>query len=218
MNTITSNYEAIMAGIAAKQQQKSDDFISQLINEKKSQNPNEDPLDLNNIKSISYEEIQTKIAPQFQNEAKNLKLATLFSSDPFMQMTLFNTVKNGSFESNTTLLSNMFTHRNIYLNNQNDSVQRGALLRKSIIEQIDDPNLKAQQEELEKQFNLTMMKFEMNDYFNAMLDFGKEEKDKNKDSQYGFLFNNFYEQYALLQSDYLKIEDLSKMMLAQYSK
>ena len=135
-----------------------------------------------------------------------------------MQMTLFNTVKNGSFESNTTLLSNMFTHRNIYLNNQNDSIQRGALLRKSIIEQIDDPNLKAQQEELEKQFNLTMMKFEMNDYFNAMLDFGKEEKDKNKDSQYGFLFNNFYEQYALLQSDYLKIEDLSKMMLAQYSK
>lgn len=218
MNTITSNYEAIMAGIAAKQQQKSDDFISKLINEKKSQNPNENPLDFNNIKSISYEEIQTKIAPQFQNEAKNLKLATLFSSDPFMQMTLFNTVKNGSFESNTTLLSNMFTHRNIYLNNQNDSIQRGALLRKSIIEQIDDPNLKAQQEELEKQFNLTMMKFEMNDYFNAMLDFGKEEKDKNKDSQYGFLFNNFYEQYALLQSDYLKIEDLSKMMLAQYSK
>lgn len=218
MNTITSNYEAIMAGIAAKQQQKSDDFISQLINEKKSQNTNEDPLDFNNIKSISYEEIQTKIAPQFQNEVKNLKLATIFSSDPIMQMTLFNTVKNGSFESNTTLLSNIFTHKNIYLNNQNDSLQRGAMLRKSIIEQIDDPSLKAQQEELEKQFNLTMMQFEMNDYFSAMLDFGKEEKDKNKDSQYGFLFNDFYEQYALLQSDYLKIEDLSKMMLAQYSK
>lgn len=217
MNTITSNYDAIIAGIASKQQQKSDDFISKLIQEKSSNTRSDDPLNFENIKSLTLDEIRTKIAPQLQDEAKNLKLATLFSNDPIMQMTLFNTVNSGTYESNTSLLSNMFTHRNIFLNNQNDSMQMGAMLRKSILEQIDDPDIKAQQEKLEKEFNYTMMQFEMSEYFNSMLDFGRDEKEKNKDSQYGFLFNNFYEQYAMLESNYSDIKNMSDMMVAQYT-
>ena len=133
-----------------------------------------------------------------------------------MQMVLFNTVQTGSYENNVNLLSSMFTHRNIYLDNKNDSLQMGALLRKSIIEQIDDPDIKAQQEQLEKEFNYTMMKFEMSEYFNTILDFGRTEKQNNKDTQFGFLYDNFYTQYVTLNSQYDEVKDFSDLMIAQY--
>ncbi len=205
-----------MAGISIKQQEKRDDFINQLVQGKNQDQSKDDPLSFQNIQKLSLEELKTKIDPELQDQAKNLKLATLFSSDPIMQMVLFNTVQTGSYENNVNLLSNMFTHRNIYLDNQNDSIQMGAFLRKSIIEQIDDPDIKAQQEQLEKEFNYTMMKFEMSEYFNTILDFGKTEKENNKDTQFGFLYNDFYTQYAMLNAQYDEVKDFSDLMIAQY--
>jgi len=92
------------------------------------------------------------------------------------------------------------------------------LLRKSIIEMIDDPDIKAQQEKLEKEFAASMMKFDIMSHFNSMLDFGRNEKDKNKNSEYSFLYNNFYEQYDTLFSDYKNNKSLNDIMINQYRK
>jgi hypothetical protein len=157
---------------------------------------------------------------QIQNDdqlSKNLKLATMFNVDPYISTILLDSVNNSDIQSSTKLLTNLFTQRDIYLNTQNDSVLRGNRLRQSIIDQIDDEKMKQQQQKIEDEYINTMIEFDMMQYFNSMLDFGSKEKDKHKDSSYGFLFSDFYTQNQLLYNQYNDLKDMNKIMLNQYT-
>lgn len=135
-----------------------------------------------------------------------------------LSLSLFNQVNNISYEESTSYLANLFTHKNISLDTKTDSFQKGILLRQSIIEMIDDPDIKGQQEKLEKEFSAAMIEFDIMSHFSSMLDFGREQKDKNKNSEYSFLYNNFYEQYDTLFNDYKNKKSLNDMLINQYRK
>ena len=219
-NIITSNYNKIMAQVAVSQKEKDSNFKSTL-NDFNEQNNNQsnDNLSYQDIKNMTPDDIQALYGSQEAMQSiRNQYLATLFSDDSNMSLTMFNHIDKMPYNQSTSFLANMFTQRNIYLDNEIDTLQKGSLLRQSIIDMIDDPDIKTEQEKLEKEFNTTMMKFNIMDYFNDMLDFGKNEYDKNKNSKYGFLYNNFNEQYSTLFSEYKDIKNINEMMINQYLK
>ncbi len=198
MNIISSNIDTILAQAmdVQKQGKTLDQFRDQLIK-------NSLEEDSNNIQN---EQLQ-----------KNLKLATMFSSDSSMSIVLINAVKNTDLDSSTKLLTNLFTQRNIYLDTQDDSTLRGNLLRQSIIDQIEDEEIKQEQQKIEDEFKQTMFQFDISEYFNSMLDFGRDEKDKHKNDSLGSLYINFYAQNELLYNNYKDLKDMNKIMLSQYT-
>ena len=191
------------------------------IPNKKETTPNlaDNKISFQDTQNMTLEELQSFYgSKETQQKIRNLYIATQFSSDLSLSLTLFNQVDTMSYEQSTSYLANLFTHKNISLDTQTDSFQKGVLLRKSIIEMIDDPDIKAQQEKLEKEFSASMMQFDIISHFNSMLDFGKSQKDKNQKSEYSFLYNNFYEQYDTLFSDYKNNKTLNDMLINQYRK
>jgi len=182
-------------------------------------NLSNDTISFKDTQNMTLDELQSFYgSKETQQNIRNLYMATHFSSDSSLSLSIFNQVNNMSEEQSINYLASLFTHKNISLDTQTDSFQKGALLRKSIIEMIDDPDIKAQQEKLEKEFAASMMKFDIMSHFNSMLDFGRNEKDKNKNSEYSFLYNNFYEQYDTLFSDYKNNKSLNDIMINQYRK
>ncbi len=182
-------------------------------------NLTDNKISFQDTQNMTLEELQSFYgSKETQQKIRNLYIATQFSSDLNLSLTLFNQVDTMSYEQSTSYLANLFTHKNISLDTQTDSFQKGVLLRKSIIEMIDDPDIKAQQEKLEKEFSASMMQFDIMSHFNSMLDFGKSQKDKNQKSEYSFLYNNFYEQYDTLFSDYKNNKTLNDMLINQYRK
>jgi len=176
-----------------------------------------DTMSFQDTQNMSLEELQSFYGSQeTQQSIRNKYLAAQFSSDISLSLSIFNQVGSMSDEESISYLSSLITQKNISLNSQTDSLQKGALLRKSIIAMIDDPDMKAEQEKIEQEFLSTMIEFDVMSYFNSMLDFGKTEKDKNKDSEYGFLYNNFYDQYDILFNDYKNNKELNNMLLQQY--
>ena len=165
----------------------------------------------------TYDELKSFYGSQeTQQNIRNSYLSTMFSSDLNMSSTLFNQVNDMTEAQGTNYLANLFTHKNISLNTQNNSAQKGVLLRQSILNMIDDKDMKATQEKLEKEFNNTMQRFDIMDHMNSMLDFGKSEKEKYKDSEYGFLYNDFYSQYSKLIEEYKQAKQMSVNIIKQY--
>ncbi len=165
----------------------------------------------------TYDELKSFYGSQeTQQNIRNSYLSTIFSSDLNMSSTLFNKVSDMTDTQSTSYLANLFTHKNISLNTQNNSEQKGVLLRQSIMDMIDDKDMKANQEKLEIEFNNTMKKFDIMEHMNSMLDFGKTEKDKHKDSQYSFLYNDFYNQYSSLIEEYKQTKQTNDMIIKQY--
>ena len=177
----------------------------------------DDTISFQNTQNMTLEELQSFYGSnQTQQSIRNSYIATQFSTDLNLSLSIFNQIGSMSDEQGISYLSSLFTHKSISLDSQTDSFQKGALLRKSIIAMIDDPDIQAQQEEIEKKFLNTMMEFDIMSHMNSMLDFGKSEKEKNKDSQYSFLYNNFYNQYDILFNDYQKNKELNNMLINQY--
>jgi len=201
MNTIDSNIDTMLSNVLKIDEQNDGQTLKQ-FQEQLVQNSTQ------NDKNISKEDEQLQ---------KNLKLATMFSSDPYMSMVLVEAVKNGDTDSSTKLLTDLFTQRNIYLDTQNDSTLRGSLLRQSIIDQIDDEDIKQEQQKIEDQFRQTMLQFDISEYFNSMLDFGRDEKDKHKNDSLGSLYTNFYAQNELLYNNYKDLKNMNDVMLSQYT-
>jgi len=177
----------------------------------------DDTISFQNTQNMTLEELQSFYgSKQTQQSIRNSYIATQFSTDLNLSLSIFNQIGSMSDEQGISYLSSLFTHKSISLDSQTDSFQKGALLRKSIIAMIDDPDIQAQQEEIEKKFLNTMMEFDIMSHMNSMLDFGKSEKEKNKDSEYSFLYNNFYNQYDILFNDYQKNKELNNMLINQY--
>ena len=216
---ITSQYNNIVEKTSDTQQNNDDIKFTIPNSQKINYNLADDKMSFQDTQNMTLDELQSFYGSQeTQQNIRNLYLSTQFSSDLNLSLSLFNQVDSMTYEQSTSYLANLFTHKNIYLDTQNNSFQKGVLLRQSIIDMIDDPDIKAEQEKLEKEFSNTMMTFDIMSHFNLMLDFGKTEKEKNKNSEYSFLYNNFYQQYSTLFNDYQNNKEVNEMLINQYRK
>ncbi len=147
-----------------------------------------------------------------------LKLSTMFSQNNSMNEAMFNIIlSKGNLGDSQVFLYNMMNNRNSYLSNKNSD--HGAWLRKSLIEQIDNPKIQNEQIEIEKQFQLTMLQFDVAQHIRDMMGFLKVGRDKNEDnSSLSFLYNNSYLQYQNLYNEYEFIEQKNSELLNQQLK
>ena len=101
---ITSNIDSIMAQVSsstnATNKITSNTFLNNLVNNSAltQSTIKTNSLSYENIKGISLEEIDTLFVNEDdKNMAKNLRLATLFSSDDYLSKALFNTALGQPF-------------------------------------------------------------------------------------------------------------------------
>lgn len=174
----------------------------------------EQDLTFQKIKGMTIGEIEDFYKDKNQNVLLNtLKLSTMFSANSSMNEAMFNMVlSQDNLTDSTSYLSNMISNRNSYLSKGND---HGSGLRKSIISQLDG-EVKAEQIKLEKEFQFTMLQFDVTSHMNDMMDFSRNERDKNRDnSGLSFLYDNMYLQYQSLFDEYETIENKNSDLLAQ---
>lgn len=174
----------------------------------------EQDVNFQNINGMSIGEIESFYQDKRQSKLlQTLKYATLFSTNMSMNEAMFNAVlSQGNLEESQSFLSSMFSNRNSYLGNESD---HGAGLRKSIIDQLEG-DVKAEQIELEKEFQYTMIQFDVAEHMSDMMNFSKSERDKNKDDgNLSFLYNNMYTQYQSLFDEYDSIENSNSALINQ---
>ena len=174
----------------------------------------EQDLTFQKIKGMTIGEIEDFYKDKNQNVLLNtLKLSTMFSANSSMNEAMFNMVlSQDNLTDSTSYLSNMISNRNSYLSKGDD---HGSGLRKSIISQLDG-EVKAEQIKLEKEFQFTMLQFDVTSHMNDMMDFSRNERDKNRDnSGLSFLYDNMYLQYQSLFDEYETIENKNSDLLAQ---
>ena len=190
-------------------------FKDAISNTSDEQIPSEEQnFDFQEINGMSIGEIESFYQDKRQAQLlQTLKYATLFSTDMSMNEAMFNTVlSQGNLEESQSFLSSMFSNRNSYLGNESD---HGAGIRKSIIDQLNG-DVKAEQIELEKEFQYTMIQFDVAQHMSDMMNFSKNERDKNKDNgNLSFLYNNMYLQYQSLFDEYEGIENNNSNLIKQ---
>ena len=185
-------------------------------NNTKENNSLGDNLSYQKLKNMSAEEINDFYTDKRQSILLNtLKLSTAFSGNSSMNEAMFNMVlSKGTLEDSQAFLSNMISNRNSYLSNKNED--HGVWLRKSIINQIEDPKIQNEQIEIEKQFQYTMLQFDVAQHISDMMDFSKKGREENKDNNsLSFMYNNSYIQYQSLFQEYESIENKNSELLKQ---
>lgn len=173
----------------------------------------QEDLTFQKINGMTIGEIESFYANKRESALLNtLKLSTLFSSNLSMNEAMFNSVlSQGNLEDSQAFLYNMAFNRNSYLNS---SQNYGSMIRKSIINQLDG-DVKIQQIELEKEFQYTMLQFDISQHMSDMMDFSKNERDKNKsNSDLSFMYSNMYLQYQGLFDEYNSIENSNTSLLS----
>ncbi len=176
----------------------------------------EEDLTFQKLKNMTHEEINKFYTDKRQNVLLNtLKLSTMFSQNSSMNEAMFNMVSSqDSLEGSQSFLYNMMSNRNSYLSN--DGNDHGAWLRKSLIEQIEDPEIRKEQIKIEKEFAYSMLQFDVVSHMNDMMNFSRNERDKEKESSGLFsMFDNTYLQYQNLFDEYEGIENKNSDLLNQ---
>ena len=118
---ITSNIDLIKAQISSSNNSNittnSNSFLSNLVNNSTTTSSTKtNSLSYENIKGITLEEIDTLFVNEDdKNMAKNLRLATLFSSDDYLSKALFNTVLGKPFNIGFSYLSSSYEDKNMFL-------------------------------------------------------------------------------------------------------
>ena len=214
---IPSEYNSNVSSKTSSSQKNDNEVMFTIPNKDVKQVLANDTISFQDTQNMTLEELQSYYGnKETQAGIRNKFLASQFSSDINLSLSIFNQISSMTDEESINYLSSLFTHKSISFDSQTNSLEKGALLRKSIMSMIDDPDIKAEQEKIEKEFLSTMIQFDIMSYFNSILDFGKSEKDKNKDSEYSFLYNNFYDQYDILLNDYTSNKELNDMLIKQY--
>ncbi len=145
---ITSNIDLIKAQISttnnANISSNSGLFLNNLINNSTTiPSAKTDSLSYENIKGITLEEIGTLFKNEDdKNMAKNLKIATLFSSDEYLSKALFNTVLGQPFNLGFSYLSDRYEDKNMFLSSKNSN-NLFDLLHESISSKINNSNAKS---------------------------------------------------------------------------
>jgi len=175
-------------------------------------------LTYQDIKKMSAEEINKHYTDKNENMLLNtLKLSTVFSGNSSMNEALFNMVSSAnSAQSAQLYLHNMMSNAKNYLSHKGD--KQGAWLRISIIEQIEDPKLRLQQLQEEKEFQHTMIQIDVAEHMHDMMDFSKKQRDKEDEEDDKGLFSLFdstYFQYQALFNEYEALEYKNRTLLNQ---
>jgi hypothetical protein len=215
---ITSNIDSILSKILTTNSTStgvsSNGFLNNLItNSTASTRTN--ALSYENIKGISLEEIDTLFVNEDDKSmAKNLRLATLFSSDEYLSKALFNTVLGKPFNLGYSYLSSTYKDKNMFLSSSNDSL--ADLLHQAISQKIDDPNSTdvISQNKLDE----ILTKVNSFNFISALSNSSKKGYDKYKDEKndYSFLYNDYNLKYQELVYKYQELENINKNLIKQF--
>lgn len=220
---ITSNIDSIMAQVSSSNNsnitKNSSSFLNTLVNNATSissqSTTKTNSLSYENIKGISLEEIDTLFTNEDdKNMAKNLRLATLFSSDDNLSKALFNTVLGQPFNIGFSYLSSSYEDKNIFLSSNKSSL--ADLLHEAISQKIDNPN----SADVISQDKLDEILTEVNsfDFISALSNTSKKGYDKYKDKKndYSFLYNDNNLKYQELVYKYQELENINKTLIKQF--
>lgn len=198
---------------------KKSDFSDNLkIDDKEIQTSRTNALTYENIKGISLEEIEQIFKNEDDiNMAKNLRLATMFTSDNTLGQALFNTVLGQPFELGYTYLSDRFQDKHDYFSSSaNKSL--ASLLHESLTNR--DTNEKKNPTDVISQEKLDEILLEINSYsfLDAMRNTSKDQYDryKDEDNDYSFLYNDYNLQYQELMQKYKNLEEKKNNIISQF--
>lgn len=220
---ITSNIDSIMAQVSsstnATNKITSNTFLNNLVNNSAlTQSPMKtNSLSYENIKGISLEEIDTLfINEDDKNMAKNLRLATLFSSDDYLSKALFNTVLGEPFNVGFSYLSSSYEDKNIFLSSSNNSL--ADLFHESITQIVNNPNSNSTDVISQDRLDEILTKVNSFNFISALSNTSKKGYDKYKDKKddYSFLYNDYNLKYQELVYKYKELENINKTLIKQF--
>lgn len=220
---ITSNINSILATLNSTKndeiQNIQESFKSNLMpNSQETTSSKTDSLTFENIKGITLEEIDTLFKNEDdKNMAKNLRIATLFTSDDYLAKALFNTVLGQPFNVGYSYLTDRYEDKNIFFNSKN-SDNLLDLLHESITSKVNNnpakPNEVIPQEKLDK----ILTAVHSFDFLSAFSSSSKKGYDKYKDEKndYSFLYNDYNLKYQELMYKYQELENKTKSLIKQF--
>ena len=220
---ITSNIDSIMAQVSsstnATNKITSNTFLNNLVNNSAltQSTIKTNSLSYENIKGISLEEIDTLfINEDDKNMAKNLRLATLFSSDDYLSKALFNTVLGQPFNVGFSYLSNSYEDKNMFLSSNTNSL--ADLLHESITQRVNNPNSNSTDVISQDRLDEILTKVNSFNFISALSNTSKKGYDKYKDKKddYSFLYNDYNLKYQELVYKYKELENINKTLIKQF--
>lgn len=220
---ITSNIDSIMAQVSsstnATNKITSNTFLNNLVNNSAltQSTIKINSLSYENIKGISLEEIDTLFVNEDdKNMAKNLRLATLFSSDDYLSKALFNTVLGQPFNVGFSYLSNSYEDKNMFLSSNTNSL--ADLLHESITQRVNNPNSNSTDVISQDRLDEILTKVNSFNFISALSDTSKRGYDKYKDEKndYSFLYNDYNLKYQELVYKYKELENINKTLIKQF--
>ena len=220
---ITSNIDSIMAQVSsstnATNKITSNTFLNNLVNNSAltQSTIKTNSLSYENIKGISLEEIDTLFVNEDdKNMAKNLRLATLFSSDDYLSKALFNTVLGQPFNVGFSYLSNSYEDKNMFLSSNTNSL--ADLLHESITQRVNNPNSNSTDVISQDRLDEILTKVNSFNFISALSNTSKKGYDKYKDKKndYSFLYNDYNLKYQELVYKYKELEDINKTLIKQF--
>jgi len=220
---ITSNIDLIKAQIATANNSNinanSGLFLNNLINNSTTRpSAKTDSLSYENIKGISLEEIDTLFKNEDdKNMAKNLRIATLFSSDDYLSKALFNTVLGQPFNLGFSYLSDRYEDKNMFLSSKN-SDNLFDLLQESINQKINNSNSKSTDVISQDKLDEILTKVNSFNFISALSNSSKKGYDKYEDEKndYSFLYNDYNLKYQELVYKYQELENINKTLIKQF--
>ena len=220
---ITSNIDSIMAQVSSStngtNKITSNTFLNNLVNNSAltQSTIKTNSLSYENIKGISLEEIDTLFVNEDdKNMAKNLRLATLFSSDDYLSKALFNTVLGQPFNVGFSYLSNSYEDKNMFLSSNTNSLAN--LLHESITQRVNNPNSNSTDVISQDRLDEILTKVNSFNFISALSNTSKKGYDKYKDKKddYSFLYNDYNLKYQELVYKYKELENINKTLIKQF--
>ena len=220
---ITSNIDSIMAQVSsstnATNKITSNTFLNNLVNNSAltQSTIKTNSLSYENIKGISLEEIDTLFVNEDDKKmAKNLRLATLFSSDDYLSKALFNTVLGEPFNVGFSYLSSSYEDKNMFLSSNTNSL--ADLLHESITQRVNNPNSNSTDVISQDRLDEILTKVNSFNFISALSNTSKKGYDKYKDKKddYSFLYNDYNLKYQELVYKYKELENINKTLIKQF--
>lgn len=220
---ITSNINSILAGLNNTQNNDAytieESFKSNLIpNQQETPRIKIDALTYENIKGITLEEIDTLFKTEDdKNMAKNLRIATLFTTDEYLSKALFNTVLGQPFNVGYSYLTDRYKDKNIFLNSTS-SDNLFDLLQESISSKINNKSTNSTDVIPQEQLDKILTSVNSFNFVKALSNTSKRGYDKYEDEKndYSFLYNDYNLKYQELIYKYQELENINKSLIKQF--
>lgn len=218
---ITSNINEILLKSQIENQKNTQNtdnkFLSTLMDTKEKQTEKLD-LTYESIKNTTLSQINDLYGSNEEKSmAKNLKLATMFSTDENLSKALFNTVLGKPFDLGYTYLFNMYEDKSNYFNfSKNNSLS--ALLEQTVKKNYGESEIKAGEQIPKDKLDEILTTINSYNFITTLTNGYKnlDDKYKDKDDKYSFLYNDFYLQYQELEYKYDKIKKENNSIINQF--